>query len=308
MVRPNSIPMRYQRTPRWFSSRLITLVVLMLFTRLSFGAENHHPSSNPIQAKPFGIYQEMLALIGWGKTVAYFVCYYSAAIIPIWILSKRLGSNRATFATAAKYSGFQVFAPIVGSLAFYFVNPFIDSLPQFLLVALCFVALAIFISFHVTMSLYDFGIGRALLMMLCLSVSLGCLQISIGMASGCPEKTPFGASLNRSFKRQGITLFPERRPTEPPRELVLQPDPVPATSVASTPPPSPLRAKYEELLAARQHLDSNDPAAVARFNELVAEYNAEKAKAGAVAITPAPIAASPAATPVAHRRKQAKKQ
>lgn len=150
---------------------------------------------------------------------------------------------------------------------------------------------------RLAMQVYELSIGRGILAMLCLSFASG---IAMGVTESVVGDLP-GMSL-RSPEEERVAMEKWRLEKEA-REK--GPTPSPATVAPSaTPVAAPLTVQdlYTNLLAERQRLDVNDLAAVARFNEHVAAYNA--AKAAAQPTTPVPTPHSVKPTP--GKKKKAK--
>jgi len=302
--------MEIRRARRWLAGGL-QASLLLFFTTTSFAA-----AENPLQkaladARPFGPYQVMVEAIGWGRFLGFFICYTAVTFLLVWLLSKKMRFQCSNADDALNYTAYLTAISVVGPLLMFIATRFVTS-PESL-VAVAFMILLIslgllILAFYAVMRIFGIGILKAFGFMIILGIVLGVTQICLGLAFGCAGKTPIGASINASTKRAGVTVFHDTETEGASAEAKNSVAPAatpPPVVVPATPPPSPLQAKYNELLAARSKLDANDPAAVEKFNILVAEYNEAKAKAAA---TPMPVVvhATPTAAPSPSRHSKAR--
>jgi hypothetical protein len=240
---------------------------------------------------------EQCALFGWQKIALLIGAILVANFIIIWLISKLFAGDRGTLINAIQFCLVIVLIPaaIVG------VGALLGD--KAMLIALMLAVLAIPIGIYVSaMSVYGIRFTRVSGFMASIGIVCSILDTMVLVTVETPIKPFIKASdgerstLVKAWKAKKL----EARMTSPPQD---------ATTAKATPALSEgqnLNEIYQKLQAERAQLNMKDPAAVAAFNQHVAEYNALKSQLSPrSSSTPVPSTPRPSkTTPDSRKEKQ----
>ena len=249
--------------------------------------------------------------LGWQRIGTPLLLAVAMALVILWPCARLITRGKGSLVSTILFGG----SMIALSTAFFALAYFVaraESLP--LLCALGVVYLAIL--YAQTRHLYSASRPAA-------AGILGCFLVLIaGGLYGAEQltgRTPWTEFFSKSKEDQGRAIAAwqtgRKAPATAATAVVATPTTPPSTAantaanpttavapapVPTAPPPAParsgpdLQALFAQLQKARATLDTNDPVAVARFNEQAAAYHQEKALATPVAAPKAqPVKAKP---------------
>jgi hypothetical protein len=291
-----SAPTRFHLINRW--------ILLLLFILPSLAEAASKPSSaEAAQAEAIMVANYLLdqcVARGWKSFTAYALVSNIILCLLIWPAGKLLAGENGNLKKALQLTAQWAFVGLI-FLALIFVCIRMGSLLS--IVVLGFGSVVAYVK--LVMDVYKVSMGRAIGLFIC-----GAIVSLVGEAGA---EVVFGkmpwTEFNEKPDAERKALIAKWQEEKKGRNRAAEPDNASASASASSPSaaagaPLTLVQVYENLQKEREKLDLNDAAAVARFNEHAAEYNAMKATAAPA--TPAKSASAKPATPSAKKAKTRK--
>jgi hypothetical protein len=276
-----------------FRSRALALA-LSLFAIPAFAA------TEPAAAKPDPAYEYFATKVmeyGYAKLGLLAVGSIFAGLVVTLLVCRVVAGPRGTFRNSLRYYIISVLLTlaicgVAVGLGWFCVMS--GAAGGALIIAFFGLAAMVLVAFVVPITVFDIGIFRALLLNVLIAVATGGVQTAV--MSVVPGPFDHLAGKSQAETRQIIAEWDMERKQKAMEERMKELagyEPAPAPVVESV--AAQAQRLYTELQQVRAALDVNDQAAVERFNQRVAEYNAVKARL-------APAAASPGATTAAAGR------